>query len=74
VPVKISIERLRANAARYPSLETAVIAGADHAMATSIPVLQQMDPVLSAREAPQSAEYFALLSAWLVKQGIGQVP
>jgi dipeptidyl aminopeptidase/acylaminoacyl peptidase len=74
VPVQTSIERLRASSARHPKIDMAVIAGADHAMSTSVSAADQIDPVLSAREAPQSAEYFGLLGAWLVKQGIASVP
>jgi uncharacterized protein len=70
VPVKVSAERLHANASKHPNIDVTVIAGADHAMATSVSAVDQIDPVLSAREAPQSAEYFGLLGAWLAKQGL----
>ena len=55
VPVQTSLERLRASSARHRNVEVAVVAGADHAMATSVPTVNQIDPVLSARQAPQSA-------------------
>lgn len=74
VPAQTSIERLRASAARHPNVDVAVITGADHAMATSVPAADQIDPVLSAREAPQSAEYFGLLGAWLARQGLARTP
>ncbi|MGH6624906.1 MAG: alpha/beta hydrolase family protein [Burkholderiaceae bacterium] len=74
VPVQTSRERLRASSARHPNVEVAVIAGADHAMATSVSAADQIDPVLSAKEAPQSAAYFGLLGAWLTKQGFARVP
>jgi pimeloyl-ACP methyl ester carboxylesterase len=74
VPAKISMERLRASAERHPNIEVAVIAGADHAMATSVSAADQIDPVLSSKEAPQSAEYFGLLGAWLAKHGIARAP
>jgi pimeloyl-ACP methyl ester carboxylesterase len=74
VPAKTSIERLRASSARHPNIEVAVVAGADHAMATSVSAADQIDPVLSAKEAPQSTEYFGLLGAWLAKQGLARVP
>ncbi len=74
VPVQTSLERLRASSARHPNVEVAIIAGADHAMATSVSVADQIDPALSAREAPQSAAYFALLGAWLAKQGLARIP
>jgi pimeloyl-ACP methyl ester carboxylesterase len=70
VPVQISAERLRATSAQHPNIEVAVIAGADHAMATSVPVADQIDPVLSAREAPDAAEYLGLLGSWLARQGL----
>jgi pimeloyl-ACP methyl ester carboxylesterase len=73
VPVQTSVERLRASSARHPNVEVAVIAGADHAMSTSVSTADQTDPVLSARQAPQSAAYFGLLSAWLAKQGLARI-
>lgn len=73
VPVKTSVERLRASARQHPNIEVAVIKGADHSMATTVSHADQIDPVLSAREAPDSAEYFSLLGAWLAKQGIARV-
>ena len=74
VPVQTSLERLRASSARHPNVEVAVIAGADHAMATSVSTADQIDPVLSARQAPQSAAYFGLLGAWLARQGLARIP
>jgi uncharacterized protein len=74
VPVHTSLERLRASSARHPNVEVALIAGADHAMATSVSTADQTDPVLSARQAPQSAAYFGLLGAWLAKQGLARIP
>jgi len=74
VPAETSLERLRASSARHPNVEVAVIAGADHAMATSVSPADQIDPVLSAKEAPQSATYFGLLGAWLAKQGLARIP
>ena len=74
VPVKTSVERLRTGARQHPNIEVAVIKGADHSMATTVSQAEQIDPVLSPQEAPDSAEYFALLGAWLAKQGIARVP
>lgn len=73
VPVQTSIDRLRASSARHPNVEVAVVAGADHAMATSVSAADQVDPVLSARQAPQAAAYFGLLGAWLQKQRLARV-
>src|ERR1044072_3254965 len=72
VPVQASVERLRVSAPRHPNIEVAVIAGADHAMATKVSAADPIDPALSAKEAPESAEYCGLLGAWLMKQGITQ--
>lgn len=74
VPAQTSVERLQASAARHPNIEVAVINGADHSMATTVPAADQIDPVLSAKEAPDSAEYFGLLGAWLAKQGLTRAP
>jgi pimeloyl-ACP methyl ester carboxylesterase len=70
VPVKASVERLRAGARKHSNIDVAVINGADHSMATTMSPADQIDPVLSSKEAPDSAEYFGLLGAWLAKQGI----
>lgn len=72
VPVQLSMQRLRASSARHPNIAVAAIAGADHVMATSVSAADQIDPVLSAQEAPQAAEYFALVGAWLASQGLVQ--
>jgi len=74
VPVQTSLERLSASSARHPNVEVAVVAGADHAMSTTVSAADQIDPVLSARQAPQSAAYFGLLGAWLTRQGLGRAP
>ena len=74
VPAQVSIDRLRASAARHPNIALTVIAGADHAMATSVSAADQIDPVLSTREAPQSAEYFGLLGAWLIQHSVARSP
>lgn len=74
VPAQASVERLQASAARHPNIEVAVITGADHSMATTVSAADQIDPVLSSREAPDSAEYFGLLGAWLAKQGLTRAP
>jgi dipeptidyl aminopeptidase/acylaminoacyl peptidase len=74
VPAQTSIERLRTTSLQHPNVEVVVIAGADHAMATSVSAVDQIDPILSANEAPQSAEYFALLGAGLAKHHIASIP
>lgn len=70
VPVQTSVERLRAASASLPRIDLAVIGGADHAMSTSVPPDDQIDPIKSAQQAPDSVEYFALLGAWLARQGL----
>lgn len=72
VPVQVSVDRLQASASRHPNIEVKVISGADHAMATTVSAADQIDPVLAAKQAPGSAEYFGLLGAWLARQGIVQ--
>jgi alpha-beta hydrolase superfamily lysophospholipase len=67
VPVAISAERLQQVA--RPTIEIAIIARADHEMATTMSAEDQIDPALRASYAPDSAEYFARLAAWLAKQG-----
>jgi len=73
VPVRSSIERLRASSARHPNVEVAVLAGADHAMGTSVSLADQIDPVLLPKVAPQSEAYFGLLGAWLANQGLARI-
>ncbi|MET0535500.1 MAG: alpha/beta fold hydrolase [Steroidobacter sp.] len=74
VPVQTSVERLQASAKKHPNVQVAVVAGADHAMSTSVSLADQIDSELSPRQAPQSVEYFGLMAAWLTKQGIARAP
>lgn len=74
VPVQASVDRLRVESARLPAVDVAVIAGADHAMATSVSAADQIDPALFPRAAPDSPSYFGLLGAWLASQGIASPP
>jgi hypothetical protein len=67
VPVAASVERLRS---AYPKFDVAVIAGADHAMQVSVPAQVQMDPARTHEQAPEAAEYFAILASWLTRQAI----
>ncbi|GFE79917.1 hypothetical protein GCM10011487_19170 [Steroidobacter agaridevorans] len=69
VPVADSVERLRV---AHPKFDLAVIAGADHAMRLSVPPRVQMDPARMHEEAPESAEYFAILASWLTRQAIAR--
>lgn len=65
VPVATSMERLRDFTRNHPNFETAVVAGADHAMATTLTPEQQIDPSQFPGQAPDSEEYFGRLAAWL---------
>jgi pimeloyl-ACP methyl ester carboxylesterase len=70
VPVAASVERLRS---AYPKLDVAVIAGADHAMQVSVPPQVQMDPARMSEQAPDAAEYFAVLASWLTRQAVANL-
>ncbi len=70
VPVKLSVERLRASAARYPNITTVVVAGADHEMMLSASPEAQIDPAGLTALAPDSPEYFGVLASWLTAQGL----
>lgn len=72
VPVAASVERLTAVKNQLPNLRVAVIAGADHSMQLSVSPKDQMDPSRADDGAPESAEYFARLTAWLAAQGIAR--
>jgi uncharacterized protein len=74
VPVAVSAERLRAEAARLPGVETAVIAGADHEMMLSVPPKTQMDPKALHDLKPEAPAYFALMAAWLTRHGLARAP
>lgn len=65
VPVATSMERMRDFTRNHPNFETAVVAGADHAMATTRTPEQQIDPAQFPGQAPDSEEYFGRVAAWL---------
>jgi pimeloyl-ACP methyl ester carboxylesterase len=69
VPVAVSVDRLRVP---HQKLDVVVIAGADHSMQVSVPAEVQMDPSRSHEQAPEAAEYFAVLASWLTRQGIAR--
>jgi pimeloyl-ACP methyl ester carboxylesterase len=73
VPVKLSVDRLRASATQYPNITTVVVAGADHEMMLSASPEAQIDPAGMTGLAPDSPEYFGLLASWLTAQGIARV-
>jgi uncharacterized protein len=72
VPAANSVERLASISRERANFKTVVIDGADHAMMTTLTPEQQIDPAGFATQAPNSAEYFGRLAAWLQKQGIAQ--
>jgi pimeloyl-ACP methyl ester carboxylesterase len=70
VPVRASVEALKASAAQHPNISVTVVAGADHEMNLSTPAAVQIDPSKLSDEAPDAPEYFALLASWLTAQGL----
>ena len=70
VPVATSLERLAPVVRSHRNLTLHVIAGADHAMMTSATPRSQVDPVATARQAPEAPEYFGVMIAWLARQGL----
>jgi alpha-beta hydrolase superfamily lysophospholipase len=74
VPVDASIERLRGMVAKSANLQVAVVARADHSMQLSVSPKDQMDPARADDGAPESAEYFARMAAWLVATGVAREP
>lgn len=74
VPVKRSAELVHTMQARKPNLSLRVVSGADHNMMLSVPPEVQIEPAKLGELAPESAEYFGLLAAWLQAQGIARVP
>ena len=69
VPVAVSVERLKAVAARMPNMTMHTVAGADHAMQMSADRKISLDPKHDGTEGPDSPEYLAILSSWLAIQG-----
>lgn len=65
VPVGLSLDALRRNAAALPQVTLRVIDGADHAMMLGVPPVQQVDTGFATRVAPNAPAYFALLGAWI---------
>lgn len=72
VPAALSMDRLREFTRAHKNFETVVVDGADHAMMTSATPEQQIDPAFFPHQAPDSAEYFGRMAAWLQKQGLSK--
>jgi hypothetical protein len=67
IPVADTVTHLREVGQTHPLLRYVVVPNADHLMMLP-PVPERMDdadPKMVASEAPNSAAYFMLLSAWL---------
>jgi uncharacterized protein len=72
VPVRSSMDRLRAVARQHANLSVAVVPGADHTMMLGVDPKDQVDPRFFPKEAPDAPAYFAFLAAWLAQQGFAQ--
>ncbi|RPD39570.1 alpha/beta hydrolase family protein [Chitinophaga barathri] len=69
VPVKISTALLGKMADKKANLTYAVIAGANHEMATNVAAGQELNPSNATAFAPDSPSYFGLLAKWLSMPG-----
>lgn len=70
VPVATSVERLTPIASQSRTMDVHVVAGADHAMQTSVDPKSSLDPKNDGIDRPDSPEYFAVLSSWLATHGL----
>ena len=70
VPVAESVERLKGVAATMPNMKVHVVARADHTMQTELDRAISLDPKNDGTEQPDSAEYVAIMSTWLARQGL----
>jgi uncharacterized protein len=66
------MDRLKPMAARNPKLSIAVIADADHGMQTPVAPKDFLDPAHADSAAPDSPEYFARLTSWLIGEGVAR--
>jgi dipeptidyl aminopeptidase/acylaminoacyl peptidase len=65
VPTRISTEILKKIAGRKPNMRYAVIARANHEMATTITPEQELDPSYATTITPDAPCYFGILAKWL---------
>lgn len=65
VPAKRSAELLKAIAGSKANLTYAVIAGANHEMATKVAPKDELDPANATAFAPDAPAYFGMLASWL---------
>ena len=69
VPVRISADLLSKMADRKADLSYAVIAGANHEMATAVAPEKELDPSNATAFAPDAPSYFGILAKWLSQPG-----
>jgi pimeloyl-ACP methyl ester carboxylesterase len=69
VPVKLSAELLGRMADKKANLTHAVIAGANHEMATAVAPKDELDPANATAFAPDAPAYFGILVSWLSQMG-----
>jgi fermentation-respiration switch protein FrsA (DUF1100 family) len=72
VPVRSSLDRLRAIGKEHANRSVVVVAGADHTMMLGVDPKDQVDPMFFPKEAPDAPAYFAFLAAWLAQHGFAQ--
>lgn len=65
VPAKRSAELLAGMGGKKTNLTYAVIAGANHEMATKVAPKDELDPANATAFAPDSPAYFGILASWL---------
>lgn len=65
VPAKRSAELLKRMASRKTNLTYAVIAGANHEMATTVSPKDELDPANGTAFSPDAPAYFGILARWL---------
>jgi pimeloyl-ACP methyl ester carboxylesterase len=65
VPVRISVELLSKMVNKKANLSYAVIAGANHEMATNVAPEKELDPSNATLFAPDAPSYFGILGKWL---------
>ncbi len=65
VPVRVSAELLSKMPNKKKNLSYAVIAGANHEMALSVPPEKELDPSYATAFAPDAPAYFGILAKWL---------
>ena len=69
VPVRISAALLSKMADKKANLSYAVIAGANHEMATTVAPEKELDPANATAFAPDAPSYFGILAKWLSQAG-----